>query len=175
MEDGQVTEPGEEERKSSQTPEEPQNPGVPPSLEGPQNPAKLKVPEGSLSPNDVQYKRQRMEEEEERNRAPRGERVLEQVRDQDLARSSKEEVEDKFNATCRGCGITFGGRKRYLQDCWVAHRWTIKTKGGLVFPPLSLPDHPRSPDPTPKRTSQKIGQSLPPAQGPGAQDGSREA
>ena len=93
MEDGQVTEPGEEKRKS----EEPQNPEAPPGLEGPQNPAKLKVPEGSLSPNDVQYKRQRMEEEEERNRAPRGERVLEQVRDQDLARPSKEEVEDKFN------------------------------------------------------------------------------
>ena len=116
-----------------------------------------------------------MEEEEERNQAPKWERVLKQVWNQDLARPSKEEVEDKFNETCQGCEITFDGRKSYLQHCRAAHGWTIKMKGGMVFPPLSLPDQPGPPTPTPKKSSQRRGQSLPPAQGPGAQDRSRGA
>ena len=76
MEDGQGTEPGEEERKALLASEELRNLEAPPGLEGPQIPDKPPVPEGPQSPEDVEYKRQRTEEEEERNRAPRGECVL---------------------------------------------------------------------------------------------------
>ena len=101
-----------------------------------------------------------MEEEEERDLAPRGERVLEQGTDRDLARPPLKEVQDKFNSTCRGCGITLGGRKQYLQHCQSAH--------SLPGPPGPLGPT-GSPDPAPKGSPQKRGRSLPPTPGLEAQ------
>ena len=94
MEDGQEAKPLEEEQEELPAPEDPQNPEAPPDLEGPQNPAKPPAPEGPPSPEDVEYELQVMEEAEERNLALGGGLVRDQGTDRDLARPSKEEVQD---------------------------------------------------------------------------------
>ena len=97
-ENGERAEPGKEELRSLE---------APPSLEGPRTIDKPPIPEGPHSTEEDKYKRQKTVENEERNRAPREESVLEQGVENGVARPAREEVEDEFKAACRECGIAF--------------------------------------------------------------------
>ena len=58
VEDGQRTEPREEEQKAPPASEEPRNSEAPPGIDGPQIPDKPPVPEGPQSPEIVEHERQ---------------------------------------------------------------------------------------------------------------------
>ena len=108
-------------------------PETSPGLGGHQATTEPTGPDVQQGPEEVEYKQQRMEEGEERDRAPREERAPEQGTDRDVARPPLEEIQDKFNSTGRGWGITFGG---------------------ITFGPTGPPD------PATKGSSQRRGRSL---------------
>ena len=85
---------------------------APPGVEGPQIPNNSPVLEGPQSPEKVEYERQETQKEDEKNRAPRGEHVPEQ--EQESAKPSKEEVEDKLSTTCMVGETTLEDRQQYL-------------------------------------------------------------
>ena len=92
-----------------------------PALEGPPNRAKPLAPEGPPSPEDVVHELQRRKEAEEQNLVPGRGIVREQGTYRGLVKPSMGEVREKSNATCKGCRVTFGERKPFLQHCRLAH------------------------------------------------------
>ena len=79
------TDPGKEKLRSIE---------APPRLEGPRTINKPPIPEGPCSTKEDEYKQQKTEKNEERNRAPREEMVLEQREENGAGRTPREEVED---------------------------------------------------------------------------------
>ena len=114
----------EGERKKSRSRE-----GKTAEYRGPSEAREPPIPEGPCSTKEEEYKRQKTEKKEERNRAPREEIVLEQGVENGAGRTTREKVEDEFNAACWECGSAFDERKLYLQHCRVAHGGLIGTKG----------------------------------------------
>ena len=76
-ENDQETELSGEERVALPTQEDQRKPETAPGLEGHQATTEPTGPDVQQGPEEVEYEQQRMEEEEERDRAPRGERVPE--------------------------------------------------------------------------------------------------
>ena len=88
-ENGQETKLRGKEQEALPAQEDQRKPEAPPGLEGHQDPAEPTGPEVPQGPEEVEYEQQRMEEEEERDRAPREERAPEQGTDRGLARRTK--------------------------------------------------------------------------------------
>ena len=129
---------------------------VSPRLEGHQNPTEHTGSEIPQRPGDTEEKQQGMEEEEKGDWAPGSERVPERGMDRDVERPPLGEGKDQFNSTCREWRIIPGGWKQHLQQGKSAHRLS-GPPGPLSF---TVP-----PNPAPKGSTQKRGQSPSPAAG----------
>jgi hypothetical protein len=91
------------------------------------------LPHGVQADNHDRPPQPSREEEEVRDLAPRGERVLEQGTDGDLERPPLEEVQDNGDASCQEWGINYEGWKQYLPHDQPVHRLSCPTD------PLSRP------------------------------------
>ena len=71
---------------------------------------KPSVPQSAPSPEEAGHELQRKAEAEEQKLVHR------------------REIQDKIKRACKGCGVTFGRRGKFLQHCWEKHGWRIRVK-----------------------------------------------
>ena len=108
-----------------------------PALDGSHIRAKPPDPQDPLSPEEVVPELQRRKEEEEQNRVTKRGPAREPGTDQGSRKPSKEELRDTSNKTCKGCWVTFGDRKPFIQHCRLEHGRRFKAKRGPSLPPPS--------------------------------------